>query len=740
MPNSSRPLGRGAHGAPGHVTLGSPWALTSATVPGIAMTAENVRTFAGDARLRNPAFAAYHLVDASAAPEQHVLSLPHSTAAQRTYSSSLGYKELKARSLQNALVPAAGHQENGAGVCAYVDADGWVVLVSLDATLRPSFRRTVHLELSEVQPPSLASIDTNTWVACGGDNSLVILRDTDKEVLVSSRARVRGVPPHGAPDTWEILSAQGAENRTAHVLLQRSRRVTHTERGRAGVGSAGEGDATGPSHRQTHAVFDVALVRMSLSPDCQECDADILWDVTGDEPTRFALLGGGSCTLGAEAPFKVPAADEDPVHTAADGAEPAEHAPGGPDAGADAQDGTPASKRQRRLPPYSWTQTDDTVTVTLSLPASLDKRDIRAHFSHRGLSVSIAMGAHIEEEGKRADLLPAEALLREGHLQSRRLWGEIDAAASVWTWEKMPGREEAHGLLTLHLAKAHEGTRWSSVFVPKHGEADDELSSVPETMDPSQLLHALEGLDKYTAEHEHGQSSAGLGSGLNWSGSSSLLQDGLEEEDALSGVPIDLTYVVPTASGAVPTVSRSAPTSRAPLLARSISATSQGHAVLIKHDVDGQLFEPPSDAQAGSSSPWLHTETVPAISYVLASKRDASPVYAYRPADPTQPTVILAIEARRAGPVSSAAQETAGNLYAYMVPGNPRLARGELTATGKPENGRSYVVPIGAVKGSGKEPTPTGTVRGAAVLTLPGPRSLLACLCEHALVLLEGIV
>lgn len=704
------------------------------------MAAENARTFAGDARLRNPAFAAYHLVDASAAPVQHVLSLPHNTAAQRAYSSSLGYKELKARSLQNALVPATGSPENGDNCCAYVDADGWVVLVSLDATLHPTFRRTVHLELSETQPPSLASIDANTWVACGGDASLVILRDADKESPSSSRAHVRGVPPHGAPDTWEILSAQGAENTAAHVLLQRSHRVEHSECGRVGVGSAGEGHTTGPSHRQTHVVFDVALVRMSLSADCQECDADILWHVTGDEPTRFAMLGDGSCTLGAEAPFKVPGTGEVLVDTAADSTQSAEQAPGSAGSGVDAEDGAPADKWQRRIPPYSWTQTDDTVTVTLSLPASLDKRDIRAHFSQHGLSVSLAMGAHIEEEGESADLLPAEALLRDGQLQSRRLWGEIDAAASVWTWEKMPGSEDTQGLLTFHLAKAHEGTRWSSVFVPNLGEAEDELSSVPETMDPSCLLHALEGLDKYTAKHEHEQSFAGLGSTLNWSGSSSLLQDGLEEEDALSGAPIDLTYVVPTSPGDAPTVSQSAATSRASLLARSIAASPQGHAVLMKHDVDGQLFEPPSDAKARSSSPWLHTETVPAISYVLASKRDASPVYAYRPADSTQPTVILAIEARRAGPVSSAEQETAGNLYAYMVPGNPRVAHGELTASGKPKDGRSYVVPIGAASANGKAPAPTGTVRGAAVLTLPGPRSVLACLCEHALVLLEGIV
>ena len=74
-------------------------------------------------------------------------------------------------------------------------------------------------------------------------------------------------------------------------------------------------------------------------------------------------------------------------------------------------------------------------------------------------------------------------------------------------------------------------------------------------------------------------------------------------------------------------------------LARSIPS-SRDPAVLLKHDMDGHVFTPPSPI---SFSAWTHTETVPAISYVLASKRDAHPIYMYRG---TSMTWIIAVETR----------------------------------------------------------------------------------------------
>ena len=57
----------------------------------------------------------------------------------------------------------------------------------------------------------------------------------------------------------------------------------------------------------------------------------------------------------------------------------------------------PPPKRQRASPPsraspppFSWMQTPDSVTVLFQLPPTLLKTDFRVHFSHQGLSLSLA--------------------------------------------------------------------------------------------------------------------------------------------------------------------------------------------------------------------------------------------------------------------------------------------------------------------------------------------------------------
>ena len=145
------------------------------------------------------------------------------------------------------------------------------------------------------------------------------------------------------------------------------------------------------------------------------------------------------------------------------------------------------------------------------------------------------------------------------------------------------------------------------------------------------------------------------------------------------------------------------------LLARPIPTHGTDNYVLVKRDMDGLVFR-----QRGDD--WEHTETLPGVAYVLASKRDAHPIYVY---GEKQPATVLAIEAVRHD--AAAGMTNAGNIYAYKVT--------------QAKSGTSHVLRIG---GTGLDPSNSlGTVQGAAVV---GAQPVLAVLCEHALVTISGIL
>ena len=235
-----------------------------------------------------------------------------------------------------------------------------------------------------------------------------------------------------------------------------------------------------------------------------------------------------------------------------------------------------------RPPPYSWTQTDDTVTVAFALPGTTPKTSIHAIFQRDRLSIRVGSP-------------PLPQPLFDG----APLWDIIHPTSSLWTWER--GTATKAGLLTVHLDKGHPDTRWSHVFAQEF-----EVHEVPETLDPSELASIRETLDKYTTSLQ--ENAEGLGHGVP-----SLAEGERDNEvDSSVGYSAILTWVANDGSTWGP-----ADDSPAVVLSLPLPGANDGLSLVVKNDIDGPLF---TFDDAGLV--WKHTATYPALAFVLASKRD----------------------------------------------------------------------------------------------------------------------
>lgn len=507
--------------------------------------------------LLRPQFEAYRLASGET-PAQHSHKLPI-PAATPGNDASLGYKELKARAMHNALTPLPD-----SAIFAYLDSERYVTLVSLQEPIQ--FQRVFRVE----HYVTMCAMDASTLVVCDGSflSHLAIDASTLQADHISYAIPSFELHSDDHALSWRIVSASHGS-----ILLERARRKLSSSV------TPGLGANSGTQHSQSQTSFDVLLVR----------DKQLVWHMTSEEPVSYAFLGESSL-IGSEASL-------------------------GP-AKSDAMKATPTPAADTPL--YSWTQTDDTLTLAFALPASINKLDIRVHFSHKGLSLGLAAPAAkiTDLDAEPEPHSQTEEALRNGSFESRALWDIINVDESVWTWEHVQTRTGSEtrvlGLLTLHIAKKHEGTRWPTVL-----EGDDTA----ETLDPSELLMMLEGLEKYTEAP----------------GQSSLLRDGLEEEDALAGTKFVLTEVHADGS-----IVRAEPSDSAMLLAGPAPCSTVQTGLLLKHDVDGIVYSPPSSP---SLAVWSPVELVPAISYVLASKREAHPVYFLRVPNSSS-SCVFALEPR----------------------------------------------------------------------------------------------
>lgn len=359
-------------------------------------------------------------------------------------------------------------------------------------------------------------------------------------------------------------------------------------------------------------------------------------------------------------------------------------------------------------PPYSWNQTSESVTVVFPLPTIVNVKDIKVVFRPKAVSLMIA-GA-----GESHHKLPLP------QLDTAKLWDEIDAGVSTWTWEKTGGDKGKFGILALHLEKKHEDTRWVHVFQQdENPHLRKEYFEVEETLDRSELAKITEAMEKFTQD----LASTGVEGKSNFDQRSSLLGDELDIEvdapDISNGKGVVFTWV----SGIGSEQSRVEPDSEDEVVEHiSTALPTAGPAapsIIVKHDVDGLLFEPPSDP----SRQWTHTSTYPALGFVLASKRDVVHVYHHSSRFAIGLEMGTSIEAQQSSALASYGSVPSSKMNAYLYFPPPPGSKAK-TAPQK-------VVRLGEAS--------AGAVLGAIALEFEGGLNV-AVLCERELILMKRVL
>lgn len=462
---------------------------------------------------------------------------------------------------------------------------------------------------------------------------------------------------------------------------------------------------TGPSSGKTRSayktVFDIVGLSLSIPPHptADVEPADVIWKRRGDsipllveydlERGAYLLVASTGFTITGEPKAgHMPSEDEiAPIPRAGENLD---------------GETTTTTAPPPKPPPYSWTQTNDSVTVAFPVPSSTAASAIRVNISLKYLSLLVSAPEHPN--------FPVPRYL------SKEWWGPIDASSSFWTWDKEGDRQKGDtgpqtvGLLTLHLEKKNEGTRWPHVFHSVGtGSTAPEDVEVPETIDPSEMWHIRESLEKYTAALSEGRDVSGMGLGT---GVPSLGQGEYDEDvDANAGTPIHLTWV--SADGQATKWDESAAwPSDAALLSRSLPVLELGiSSLVLKNDIDGLLYEPPaqgSDAAHPGCRPWRHVATFSALAFVLASKQDLR--YVFHVAD----RVVLAFEG------GTRVADVGENVFIYRAPAS-RTAR----------TAEQAVIRIGG--------SDVGGLIGVSGLEKEDGGIIILCLCEKQLVVLPNI-
>ena len=366
-----------------------------------------------------------------------------------------------------------------------------------------------------------------------------------------------------------------------------------------------------------------------------------------------------------------------------------------------------ATERPQKPYPYSWTQTSDTLIVAFPLPSSTPKTSIKVIFTMQTLTLTV--DTH--------HLICGGTTIPIPHYLTKALWDNVNPSACFWTWDREA--EHAYGLLSLHMEKKNEDTRWMQVFASSAistGERVDD-AEVPESVDPSEMIKIRESLEKWTASISSGEDASGLGLGR---GMPSLMGGEIDEEaDAEVGRTAWLTWV--GEGGQTPdwwlrnlkanTRDEKQEHWEAPpitLLSTPCPGTvsTPGDVeLLLKHDLDGTTFS--FKATNPSTPVWEHSSTYSALAFVLASKRDT------RFTHHLSSRGVLAFE-------GGSLRDRGANLYIYRP------------SSKKEKWAKQSVIQVD--DGSG------GAVLGVGCVNIDnGKEAIIICLTERELVLIRGI-
>ena len=350
-------------------------------------------------------------------------------------------------------------------------------------------------------------------------------------------------------------------------------------------------------------------------------------------------------------------------------------------------------------PPYSWTQTSDSVTVAFPLPSTTPKSAIKITFTPKSLNFLISSAS------SQSDSLPVPL----PQYIAKPFWDGIQTSTSLWTWDK--AGERSFGLLTLHLDKQHEGTRWSQVFEHSQTSSGEAEPEVAETLDPTELYNIRETLEKYTSSLSEDGSGLGLGQGVPSLGKGEIdeeLDSSVGREAFLTRIPVPAPQEAQNGAD-----SEDRPPSITLLSTPLPGSVKPGDSpsLIIKNDIDGLLYTltPPKTSDGEEGSTWTHTSTFPALSFVLASKQDVR--FTHHISD----RLVLAFE--------SGSRGLGFNIYIYQA-----------TPTRSAQWAKQSVIRVGDAA--------TGPLLGVGALTLDvegGKRVLMLCLCENGLVVVQDI-
>ncbi|KAI0670798.1 hypothetical protein C8Q78DRAFT_973869 [Trametes maxima] len=554
----------------------------------------------------------------------------------------LSFQEVQSRVLHNHL--AVCGQSTRA---AYIDADLRVVLIDVnETTLAPTLKAVYELprpiqstavESLQREYPSAVFVDATSLFVADGYGSLYALRiegDRSAELLAAYKLA--------------IPAETGSAQASAPFRLHRAASVSG--QGVVVVLSSKHYPQTAPqepaqkTHKAPPVRFDIwgAQITLPVANSSQTQPLQIVWHRRGDDVPAYTaydasrqafLLVGSSSYLPIDVsptPTYEPSSDEiAPIPRKG------ENLDGVSTPGA----GVP------KPPPYSWTQTSDSVTIAIPLPSDTPTEHIKVAFSPRTLTVLVegtsTAGATIAPTAEIPVAVPRFTL--------KSLWDGILPGTSVWTFDRAAAR--AFGVLTLHLDKAHEGTRWPQVFARSPGVPGEE-EEVPETLDPSELYAIRESLEKYTAALREGTDGDGLGLGASVP---SLAEGERDDEVDLSvGKAVRVTWAGTGGSrtlwpgegdGSLEILSTPLPGSAGALIPSLVA----------KNGLDGVVYTLKDGSSVDGPPVWEHTSTYSALAFVLASKRDTRFVHH------VAGRAVLAFE--------SGASELGGNVYIYRGAG-----------------------------------------------------------------------
>ena len=450
-----------------------------------------------------------------------------------------------------------------------------------------------------------------------------------------------------------------------------------------------------PTGGRTHvrgSTFDIWAVRFALPitplPD-QSRPLDILWHRRGDDVpiyTHYDAVRRSFLLVGA--PYNAIKFDPSPAYTPT----PDELAPI-PRANENFEGTAPQPNAPPKPPPYSWTQTSDSVTIAIPLPSTTPTDAIKVAFSLRTLTVFVKSPGADEDQ-------PPVPLPR---YDMKPLWDHIQPTTSMWTFDR--AAERRYGVLTLHLDKAHEGTRWTQVFAATGATAPSGMTSeeeeVPETLDPSELYAIREALEKYTSALQTGEDASGLGLGR---GVPSLAKEELDDDlDVNVGRTACVTWVGVGGSGVVEH------DDDAPLqvLSTPFPGADDTPGLVVKNGLDGIVYELGATNGPGEKPAWRHISTYSALAFVLASKRDTRFTFH------ASSQAVLAFE--------SGSSDLGGNVYIYRgAPVQEKWAK-------------QAVLKVGG--------GPAGSLLGISLVKAGlNAEPIILCLCEGELILLRNVL